>query len=133
MTNKELSQIYYLKKEMKFIIERLEELQTRATKVTSNISAQPTGSGGFAGASFENNVDKRIELEKRLAELKQRINTETLRIQDYIYNIDDSLMRMIITLRCINCYSWVKVAMTIGGNNTADGVKMMYHRYIRNH
>jgi len=133
MTNKELSQIYYLKKEMKLIDERLEELQTKATRITSNISAQPTGSGDFAGASFENNVDKRIELEKRLAELKQRINTETLRIQDYIYNIDESLMRMIITLRCINCYSWVKVAMTIGGSNTADSVRKIYIRYISTH
>lgn len=133
MTNKELSQIYYLKKEMKFIIERLEELQARATKVTSNISAQPTGRGGFAGAGFENDIDKRIELENHLAQLQQRINEETLRIQNYISGVDDSLVRMIITLRCIYCYSWVKVAMTIGGNNTADGIKMMYHRYIRNH
>ncbi|MEG0979086.1 MAG: hypothetical protein RSD17_00855 [Oscillospiraceae bacterium] len=132
MTHEELSQIYYLKKEIKLIDERLEELQTKATHITPTLSKAPSCPPP-AGAKFEKDVDKRLKLEQQLSDLKKRVEIETLRIQDYIYSIDDSLMRMIITLRCVNCYSWVKVAMTIGGSNTADSVRMAYFRYIKCH
>ena len=42
--------------------------------------------------------------------------------------IPDGLMREIIRGR-LNGWSWTKIAYTIGGNNTADSVRMMCTRY----
>lgn len=132
MTNKELSQIYYLKREQKLIEERLEEIRVRATKVTIVLDGAGAGKQSSACAKFETLIDRQMELESQLADLQQKINEETYRIQDYINSIDDSLIRIIVTLRCINCYSWNKVARAVGGDNTADSVRMIYFRYLKN-
>ncbi len=45
MTKKELSQLYYLKKEIKEQQRRIAELEVAATKCTANISGMPSGKG----------------------------------------------------------------------------------------
>ena len=49
---------------------------------------------------------------------------------DYINDIDDSLVRQIFTLRYINGLEWRQVAVSIGGNNTADSVRMIHNRFL---
>lgn len=132
MTNKELSQIYYLKREQKLIEERLEEIRARATKITMTLDNSGAGKQSGNCAKFEPLIDKQMEFESQLADLQQRINEETYQIQEYISKIDDSLVRIIVTLRCIYCYSWNKVARAVGGDNTADSVRKTYMRYISN-
>lgn len=132
MTNKELSQIYHLNEEKKFNEDRLQELQTRATKTTPTLSLTP-GATNNNNSKFESGVDERLELESKIIELNDKIEKETLKIQKYINNIDDSLIRRIITYRCIYCWEWVKVAKKIGGGNKPDGVRKKYSRYISEH
>lgn len=132
MTNKELSQLYYLKREQKLIEERIKEIQAKVTKVTTSFENDGAGKPSSSCAKFEPLIDKQMELECQLASLQQRINEETYKIQGYILKIDDSLIRLIITLRCLYCYSWEKVARAVGGNNTADSVRKTYMRYISN-
>jgi hypothetical protein len=45
--------------------------------------------------------------------------------------IQDSILRKICIERELHNKSWVEVALSVGGNNTADGVRMMYRRYKR--
>ena len=52
-------------------------------------------------------------------------------INRYVENIDDSLIRQIIILRHVNGLTWEQVAASIGGNNTADSVRMMHDRFLR--
>ena len=55
---------------------------------------------------------------------------ELNRLNRFIQSIDDSQMRQIMTLRYINGLSWRQVAMSIGGGNTEDGVRMMHNRFL---
>lgn len=51
-------------------------------------------------------------------------------VLDFIESIDDSHMRMIITYRIIENYSWGQVADAMGGGNTEDGVKKAFYRFM---
>lgn len=51
-------------------------------------------------------------------------------VLDFVESIDDSHMRMIITYRIIENYSWGQVADAMGGGNTEDGVKKAFYRFM---
>lgn len=45
--------------------------------------------------------------------------------------VDDSLVRRAMYLRHVCCKSWNAVAMDIGGDNTADTIRMAHDRFIK--
>lgn len=131
MTLKELSQLYYLNREIEMDQQRLEELRAKASAPGS-----PNYDGMPKSPSYENRLERYIaeivDLEAIIsAKITQCIH-ERNRLERYIADIPDSLTRQIFTLRFINGLSWLQVAYSIGGNNTEQGVKMMCYRYIKN-
>ena len=126
MTNKELSQLYYLNKEIKQLESNLMELET-----TPNLTGIP-GSGKCS--------DKVGRYAAEIADLKALINLnikkcwhEKRRLERYIQSIDDSLIRQIFFLRYIELKKWEDVAASLGGNNTENSVKQIHSRYLRSH
>lgn len=113
MTKKELSQLYYLKKEIKHQQQRLEELETLATSCTTKIiTGLPHGTGIN---------DKICKYAAQIADLKGLLDLnlkkcfyELNRINRFIESIPDSEMRMILTLRYIQNLSWQKISFIIG-------------------
>ena len=112
MTKKELSQLYYLKKEIREQQKRLEELETLATSCTAKITGLPHGTGIN---------DKISKYAVQIADLKGLLDLnlkkcfyELNRINRFIESVEDSEMRMILTLRYIQNLSWQKVAFAIG-------------------
>ena len=112
MTKKELSQLYYLKKEIRQQQKRLQELETAATSCTSKITGMPHGMGIN---------DKISKYAAQIADLKGLLDLnlkkcfyELNRINRFIESVEDSEMRMILTLRYIQNLSWQKVAFAIG-------------------
>ena len=131
MTNKELSQLYYLNKEIKQLESKLMELETTAYKATPNLTGIP-GSGKCS--------DKVGRYAAEIADLKALINLnikkcwhERRRLERYIQSIDDSLIRQIFFLRYIELKKWEDVAASLGGNNTENSVKQIHSRYLRSH
>ena len=131
MTNKELSQLYYLNKEIKQLESNLMELETTAYKTTPNL----TGIPGSVKCS-----DKVGRYAAEIADLKALINLnikkcwhEKRRLERYIQSIDDSLIRQIFFLRYIELKKWEDVAASLGGNNTENSVKQIHSRYLRSH
>ncbi len=131
MTNKELSQLYYLNKEIKQLESKLMELETTAYKATPNLTGIP-GSGKCS--------DKVGRYAAEIADLKALINLnikkcwhEKRRLERYIQSIDDSLIRQIFFLRYIELKKWEDVAASLGGNNTENSVKQIHSRYLRSH
>ena len=45
--------------------------------------------------------------------------------------IEDPLMRLVITYRYLYGYSWTQIAMKLGGGNTPDGVRMAHNRFLK--
>ena len=129
MTKRKLSQLYWLSREIEEDKRKLAELETAAEGGAAKITGMPHVSGN--GRSLENYA-------VLIAEQRELIDTkirQTIilynRINRYIATVPDSLMRQILTLRYVNGMSWVQVAMSIGGGNTADSVRMAHDRFLR--
>lgn len=66
------------------------------------------------------------KLELRYENLLQTTND----VLDFIESVEDSHMRLIITYRIIENYSWGQVADAMGGGNTEDSVKKAFYRFM---
>ena len=121
MTRKQLSQLYYLNKEIEQETKRLHELQQM-----DNIAGLP-----HIRCAEDLTINEQIKECQVIIERKKRAAVaEYKEIIKYIETIDSSLMRQIITFRYIHKYSWVKVAMCIGGGNTPDSVRRLHDRFL---
>ena len=129
MTLKQLDQIYYLTKEKQMWEDRLRELP--------DITAVRYDSIGVRNSGISSPVQQIAEQREKIREIISaklvEISFVEREILEYICSIDDSLMRQIMTHRHIELKSWLQVANTIGGNNTADSVRMMHDRYLKEH
>ncbi len=130
MTLKELSQLYYLNREIERDTERLEALRARALAPGS-----PNCDGTPKSPSFENRLERYVaEIVDLEAIIHARITQclhERNRLERYIAEIPDSLTRQIFQLRFINGMTWLQIAYSVGGNNTEASVKMTCYRYIK--
>lgn len=112
MTKRELSQLYYLSREIGQQKVRLRELETAAASCPANITGMPHVSGvtDRIGAYAAEIADL-----KGLVELNvQKCIVELNRLNRYIEGIEDSQTREIFRLRYINGLSWLQVAFSIG-------------------
>ena len=127
MTKKELSQLYYLNREIQRNKEKRDQLRCRATSMTSVLSGMPHAAG----------VSDKTALAAEIAYLDGIIDsqiTQTFyeynRLIAYINGIDDSLTRQVFELRFINRLGWQQIAFSIGGGNTASSVRHICERYL---
>lgn len=129
MTVNELSQLYYLNREIERDKKQLEDLEWSAIPGSPIISDMPTGS--------HNNESQVEKLAAEITDLKAIIAAkqiqcihERLRLERYIATIPDSLTRSIFELRFANGLTWTQVALSIGGGNTTESVKKRCYRYL---
>ena len=131
MTLRELSQLYYLNREIEMDQRRLRELEAKALPGAQVITGMPHGTGvaDIVGRYAAEIADLRGIIEAK----HQQCLSERNRLERYIAGIDDSLLRQIFTYRFVNGLPWLQVAACIGGNNTADSVRVACNRYIEKH
>lgn len=129
MTLKELSQLYYLNREIERDQERLEKLRASASA-----PGAPNYDGMPKSPSFENRLERYIAEIVDLEAIIQAKITQCLhernRLERYIAEIPDSLTRQIFHLRFINGLTWVQIAFSVGGGNTEEGVRKRVYRYL---
>lgn len=131
MTVKEMSQLYYLNREIEHLQHQLEELECLAEGTTQAITGMPHGSGTSdkVGRYAVRIADLRSMIDNRKARCWDELN----RLNAYIDSAEDSLTRQILTLRYVNGLSWQQVADSVGGANTEDSVKKICYRYLSAH
>lgn len=127
MTLKELSQLYYLQKEIRMYENKIKELRTQAEGITKPLTGMPGGGGNHdrMGSAIE-----KIDLyEHKINALRERCITELMSLSAYISAIDDSLTRQIFMLRFVDGLQWEDVAERTGSSEYA--VKHICYRYIK--
>jgi len=79
-------------------------------------------------------LEKRGEQNTELYELYQnnklRCMTLTMKIQSFIYDIDDSLLRQIFDARYIKGMTWTAIAMRVGGYYSTDYIRILHDRFL---
>lgn len=128
LTIRELSQLFYLNREIEQEKERIKQLQDAATNTAVKINGMPF----VGGISDKTAIAAAIADSKAIIDAKLDLCVaEYNRLCRYVAGIDDSLMRQIISLRFINGLTWHQVAQRIGGGNTEESVKKACYRYIK--
>lgn len=131
MTNKELSQLFWLKREIEMDHHRLAELENQANSLSSPQFDGMPHAPGYSD-KIARCVAEIVDLKAIIAAKQQQCLYERNRLERYIANVPDSLIRQILTLRYVDGKTWPQIAMTIGGGNTEDGVRMACYRYLKN-
>ena len=127
MPKSDLEQIYYLNRELKMWETELERVRCKSL-VGSPLPGNSHGSG--VSDKVADRAERIIELENRIIAKRDEIQRLRDEAVEYIYSIPDSLTRQIIYYRCVSLMSWRRVAYEVGGNNTPDGVRMIYNRFM---
>ena len=112
MPKKELSQLYYLNREIEEQQRRLAELEVAATSCTASITGMPKTNG--ISDKLANYVVETADLKALLDLNLKKCFYELNRLNRYINSVDDSEMRMILSLRYINGLTWLQIAFSIG-------------------
>ncbi|MDD6159530.1 MAG: hypothetical protein PUB51_00140 [Oscillospiraceae bacterium] len=117
MTTKELNQLSGLRREAGALERRLKELEKVAL----------LGPNGPVAEEYAGEVKTLREMleGRRLGCIRERV-----RLEKWIGEIPDSMLRQIFSLRYIESKTWAQVARGVGGGNTQDGVRKAHDRYM---
>lgn len=128
MTIKELSQLYYLNREIEMDQQRIREIEAKAQPGAQVITGMPRSGEDpdKAGAYGAEMADLRGIIKAK----HQQCLYERSRLERYIEGIEDSFLRQIFIYRFINGLSWRQVAACVGGGNTPDGCRKAVKRYL---
>ncbi|WP_346920776.1 RNA polymerase subunit sigma-24 [Clostridium sp. UBA7339] len=129
MTKQELSQLYYLNREIEHLKDRITELECIATSSTSRITGMPhaTDISDKVGKYAAEIADLKELLDLNLKKCFYELN----RLNRYIESIEDSEMRMILSLRYINGLSWEQVAASISPYASGESVRKSHERFLK--
>ena len=128
MTKAELEQIYYLNRELKMWETELERVRCKSL-VGSPLPGNSHGSG--VSDKVADRAERIIELENRIIAKRDEIQRLRDEAVAYIESIQDRLTRQIVYYRCVSLMSWRRVAYEVGGYNTAESVRQIYSRFMR--
>lgn len=130
MTLKDLSQLYYLNREIKRDSKRLKELRLVELNITAKYSDMPRNKSKTNDIMAQK-VATIVDLEEMLEINKVKRYYEEKKLMNFISAIDDCYLRLIFKLRFIDCRTWNNIAHLIGGGNTEDSVRKICMRYIK--
>lgn len=127
---KELNDYYLLS-------QAIEELENRIKHLEAQLYVSPRfDKVGTSESSGKNTTEKKyihlLEKKEELQRKKSELAERKIRIEVYIDNIADTLIRSIAIKRVLEKKRFRQIANELGGNNTEDSVKKMYYRHVLN-
>ena len=132
MDLKDLSQYYWLCKEIELDTERLSELEVKAgTAHAQQIMGMPHGGNGSQDRIGDYAAEI-VDLQAIIAAKRIQCIHERQRIERFIAGIPDSQTRILFTLRFVEFRKWRDVAARAGGPATEFTVRKTISRYLRN-
>ena len=142
MTKEVLTQYCDLQEEVKEVRLKIERLEKDISKIEDGemvIDSVSGGDGGkqhfkIEGIPFPEYSRKKTLLYARKATLQlleDDLLEKTNEVEEFIASVDDSRMRRIINFRFLENKSWLQTAYALGGNATADSVRMEFDRFFK--
>lgn len=107
--------------EIKRLKSKLIVLESKVTKTNAELSLAPA-SGGVSD-KVGDLTTQIVHIKRQISELVILKETEIKRLNNDIFQENCLFMHFALN------YSWTKIAMQVGGNNTGDGIRMSCERY----
>lgn len=132
MTYQELKNLRFLKNEIRYLEQKIQEMQNEIGSLCSpSLSGMPSARSRLSQPERETEAIEKLKL--LYSERKSAYLAECVRAEKYIASVDDSCTRQILRMRFVDGCSWRKIAVSLGGGNTPDGVRMAAIRHINKH
>lgn len=128
MTRKELSQVYYLDKELRQRERQLQELIEMSQVKSPNYDGMPFQNTGETSDKVAETAIKIVEYTQSVQTYKMALEIRKQAIDRWVMSLEDSYLRQIIHYRCYELMSWTKIASLL--NSTPDSLRMYYNRSI---
>ena len=129
MTSRELKNLYYLKKEIKEQQRRIAELEAFATNCSTKITGLPNGKG--VSDKIGNYAAQIADLKALLALNLKKCFYEFNRLNRYIEEVEEPLIKQIMIYRFENQMSWMQIEKAMGGKNRAESLRKKLYRYLK--
>ncbi len=123
MTEKELSKYYWLKKEVKYLENQLEEF---GDGVAATSFEEKIGSSGLSISIQE----KRQLIIEKLINARLSALEEYIKIETYINKVEDNDIRTIMIMRFQELKNWDEIGIELNKDRTT--VAKMLRRYLKN-
>jgi len=127
MTYEQVKRLHHMGLEIKEMAGRIKEIETAMKAPTRQMDW---------GNTHNQRRDRLREMVPELADLKRRYGETLARAREeyeeavqWIDEVTDPFVRMILRYRYLDGLTWHQVAFKIG-NNTADSVRMAVNRYV---
>lgn len=136
MTLHDLSQLYYLDREIRLYDQRIDALRAQRTATAAPaFDREPSGVNSSPGrdSKIERLTAEIIDLEDLLRLNREKRVVEKQRLERYIESVNDSLTRQAMRLRFCELLPWNAVASRMGGGCSVDALKKMVYRYLERH
>ena len=132
MTKSELEKLRQIQKEIEIIQGEISATSAEYTtdKVTGSMATYPYTKRSFtiSGYDYEKYYARLKRLEKRLSRKLEELMDERDNINNYIEDIGDGTLRMILRLRHINGLKWEQIGAELG--YSTRHVKRLYYAHI---
>ena len=112
MELKELSQIYYINKEIKSLQLELAQIKQQSFYKNNIMSDMPRG-----GEKRDQNIEYVSEillLEDLINYSLRKLQYQRKKIEDFLGSVDDAELRLIMRLRCVNNMGWSEIGDEVG-------------------
>lgn len=128
MTKNDLSQIYYLNREVRMWQQELARLECASVIKSPGVDGLPHGSG--TESKVEKLAAEKEDIRIIIEGILKKIDLKRKEILEYINKIDDSYMRQVIYYRNVALMRWEKIADELGGSG--DSHRKAYERFLIN-
>lgn len=123
MTYEEATEIYYINTEIKALqLELAQHEENRRYYKTVILSDMPKGKGEHINPTDEYLI-KEQELKDMIRYALNALQNKLLKFEQFLAGIDDTEMRLILRLRCVNNMSWQEIGDSIGMDRTTASRK----------
>lgn len=125
----ELSQVYWLEKEIEMWEDELRRRKEKEKSQPKNLS---NGSGtGERKNETETEMIPNADIATMIRRKQVELERQRDKLLEYIIGIEDIQMRLIVYWRCVKLCPWRVVAKKVGGTNTEEGVRQAFHRHFK--
>lgn len=128
MTVKDLSQLFYLNREIEMLKNKLADKEDSVAASSPSLSGMPRSNN--SSSKVEREALEIVEIRNLLDSRLKKAETEKLRLEQYINRIPDTITRQVFTYRFINGLPWEQVADCIGAKD-CESVKKRCYRYLK--
>ena len=163
MTIKELSQLFFLRREIETLQDQLQTIRADIDVCKRQLAERrrdaysgglgspeisdmpkgphrdgsPTEDAALSVVRAEEQLQEKlracVDLENRISDRQARCVSERLKLEAFIDGVTEPMIRLAMTYRFVNGFSWNETAAAIGGRVKGESVRRSVNRYVDEH